>query len=311
MFNHSYKITIVFPESSKIKATSWRGETFLKTVLLQEKEHVLAKDLAHGEKARTCDVISFKTDVLLLDEPTAGISVEEVPAILQVIENIKKHPESTIVLIEHKMDMVLGLSDHLIVLFHGELLAEGLPEEIMKDERVQSAYLGDYIVALLQVNNIETYLEQFHILQGVSLTVEKGTITVLFGRNGAGKTTTLRSVMGFHHIAHGEIYYDRTQVNGLSTHLISRKGIGYVPENQGIFHDLTVEETFALARGKGEEAEGKIEWMLELFPDLKQFWHKKWTLKRGQKQMLAISRAFINSDGLLLIDEPSKGLSPL
>lgn len=167
-------------------------------------------------------------------------------------------------------------------------------------------------MALLQVNNIETYLDQFHILQGVSLAVEKGTITVLFGRNGAGKTTTLRSVMGFHHIAHGEIYYDRTQVNGLSTHLISRKGIGYVPENQGIFHDLTVEETFALARGKGEEAEEKIEWMLELFPDLKQFWHKKsGLLSGGQKQMLAISRAFINSDGLLLIDEPSKGLSPI
>lgn len=87
-------------------------------------------------------LLALKTDVLLLDEPTAGISVEEVPAILQVIENIKKNPESTIVLIEHKMDMVLDLSDHLIVLFHGELLAEGLPEEMMKDERVQSAYLG-------------------------------------------------------------------------------------------------------------------------------------------------------------------------
>lgn len=78
-------------------------------------------------------------------------------------------------------------------------------------------------MALLQVNNIETYLDQFHILQGVSLAVEKGTITVLFGRNGAGKTTTLRSVMGFHHIAHGEIYYDSTQVNGLSTHLILKE----------------------------------------------------------------------------------------
>ena len=147
----------------------------------------------------------------------------------------------------------------------------------------------------------------------MSLSVEKGTITVLFGRNGAGKTTTLRSVMGFHRIANGEVYYDNTKVNGLSTHLISRKGIGYVPENQGIFHDLTVEETFALARGKnGEEAEEKIEWMLELFPDLKQFWYKKsGLLSGGQKQMLAISRAFINSDGLLLIDEPSKGLSPI
>ena len=107
-------------------------------------------------------------------------------------------------------------------------------EEIMKDERVQSAYLGDYIVALLQVNNIETYLDQFHILQGVSLAVEKGTITVLFGRNGAGKTTTLRSVMGFHRIA-GEIYYDSAKVSGLPTHLISRKGIGYVPKIKVFF----------------------------------------------------------------------------
>ena len=111
MFNHSYKITIVFPEFSKIKATSWRGETFLKTVLLHEKENVLAKDLAHGEKRKLelAMLLALKR-MLLLDEPTAGISVEEVPAILQVIENIKKHPESTIVLIEHKMDMILGLS---------------------------------------------------------------------------------------------------------------------------------------------------------------------------------------------------------
>ncbi|KFN00976.1 ABC transporter ATP-binding protein [Bacillus clarus] len=168
-------------------------------------------------------------------------------------------------------------------------------------------------MALLQVDNIETYLDQFHILQGVSFSVEEGTITVLFGRNGAGKTTTLRSIMGFHRIATGEIYYGNEQVNGLSTHLISRKGMGYVPENQGIFYDLTVEETFALAGvKKGIEIEEKIEWMLELFPDLKQFWNKKsGLLSGGQKQMLAISRAFINSDGLLLIDEPSKGLSPI
>ncbi|MGU3442448.1 ABC transporter ATP-binding protein [Bacillus cereus] len=134
-----------FPSSAKLKQQVGEARRFLKTVLLHEKENVLAKDLAHGEKRKLelAMLLALKTtDVLLLDEPTAGISVEEVPAILQVIENIKKHPESTIVLIEHKMDMILGLSDHLIVLFHGELLAEGLPEEIMKDERVQSAYLG-------------------------------------------------------------------------------------------------------------------------------------------------------------------------
>lgn len=165
----------------------------------------------------------------------------------------------------------------------------------------------------LQVDNIETYLDQFHILQGVSFCVKEGTITVLFGRNGAGKTTTLRSVMGFHRISNGAVYYDGEKINDLSTHIISRKGIGYVPENQGIFHDLTVEETFALAQTKKSiETDEKVEWMLSLFPDLKRFWYKKsGLLSGGQKQMLAIARAYINSEGLLLIDEPSKGLSPI
>ncbi|MDM5154487.1 ABC transporter ATP-binding protein [Bacillus sp. DX1.1] len=168
-------------------------------------------------------------------------------------------------------------------------------------------------MTLLKVDNIETYLDQFHILQGVSFGVKEGTITVLFGRNGAGKTTTLRSIMGFHTISKGEVYYGGEKVNGLSTHTISRKGMGYVPENQGIFHDLTVEETLALAQTKKNiETDEKVDWMLELFPDLKRYWHKKsGLLSGGQKQMLAIARAYINSEGLLLIDEPSKGLSPI
>lgn len=133
-----------FPRPSQYKQQQEEARHLLEVVLLNEKEEVLAKDLAHGEKRKLelAMLLALKTDMLLLDEPTAGISLEEVPAILQVIENIKNNREKTIVLIEHKMDMVLHLSDHLIVLFQGELLAEGLPEEIMKDERVQTAYLG-------------------------------------------------------------------------------------------------------------------------------------------------------------------------
>lgn len=160
---------------------------------------------------------------------------------------------------------------------------------------------------------METYLEQYHILQGVSLSVEEGSITVLFGRNGAGKTTTLRSIMGFNPSTTGTVQFQNQIISGISTHLISRKGIGYVPENQGIFSGLTVEETLNLAKAKSAgETEAKMEWMLELFPDLKKFWRKKsGLLSGGQKQMLAIARAYINGDGLLLIDEPSKGLSPI
>lgn len=87
-------------------------------------------------------LLALKTELLLLDEPTAGISIEEIPAILEVIENIKKEGMCTIVLIEHKMEMVMHLSDTLVVLFNGELLASGNPTEIIKDQRVQTAYLG-------------------------------------------------------------------------------------------------------------------------------------------------------------------------
>jgi branched-chain amino acid transport system ATP-binding protein len=166
---------------------------------------------------------------------------------------------------------------------------------------------------MLRVENLETYIDQFHILQGVTFVVIEGTITVLLGRNGAGKSTTLRTIMGFYPVSEGVVYYKNEKLNGLPTHVIARKGIGYVPEDQGIFQHLTVEETFALAKKeKDPEGEAKAEWMLEIFPDLKKYWHKKsGYLSGGQKQMLAIARAYINSSGLLLIDEPSKGLSPL
>ena len=94
------------------------------------------------------------------------------------------------------------------------------------------------------LDEMETYVGQFHILQGVSFEIQEGNITVLFGRNGAGKTTTLRSIMGFHQITKGHVTFKGDRLNGLPTHAISRKGIGYVPENQGIFHHLTVEENF-------------------------------------------------------------------
>lgn len=166
---------------------------------------------------------------------------------------------------------------------------------------------------MLKVVDLETYIEQYHILQGVTFDVQPGEITVLFGRNGAGKTTTLRTIMGYYPIARGAISYKNEQLNGLPTHLIARKGIGYVPEDQGIFQSLTVGETLILAqRDKSFATNEKLEWMLEVFPDLKKFWTKRSSLlSGGQKQMLAIARAYISSNGLLLIDEPSKGLSPI
>lgn len=121
-----------------------QAESLIHLVLLTGKETVTASQLSHGEKRKLeiAMLLALDTEVLLLDEPTAGMSLEEVPAILDVIRHIKDTGDKTILLIEHKMDMILDLSDSIMVLFNGKLLADGTPQEIMDNETVQSAYLG-------------------------------------------------------------------------------------------------------------------------------------------------------------------------
>ncbi|PKR86714.1 ABC transporter ATP-binding protein [Heyndrickxia camelliae] len=166
---------------------------------------------------------------------------------------------------------------------------------------------------MLKVENLQTYIGQYHILQGISFQVKKGEVTVLLGRNGAGKTTTLRSIMGLNPPSQGKIYYQNVSIEGLPTYKIANLGIGYVPEDQGIFKDLTVEENMKVAMKKQDaETIDRLEWILQLFPDLKKFWKKPGgLLSGGQKQMLSIARAYLNNIQLLLIDEPSKGLAPI
>ena len=134
----------IFPSLSKFRSQMEKAKEILEIVFLQDKQNILAKNLSHGDKRKLeiAMILALQPELILLDEPTAGISIEEVPAILNIIENLKKDPNNTVVLIEHKMEMVLQLSDYLIVLFNGEFLAEGEPEEIMKNEQVQRAYLG-------------------------------------------------------------------------------------------------------------------------------------------------------------------------
>ncbi|WP_449539380.1 ABC transporter ATP-binding protein [Ferdinandcohnia sp. Marseille-Q9671] len=165
----------------------------------------------------------------------------------------------------------------------------------------------------LKVDGIETFIDQFHILQGVSFEAKKGEVTVLLGRNGAGKTTTLRSIMGLNPPSKGNIEFNKENIAGLPTYQIAAKGIGYVPEDQGIFGELTVEENMRVAiKKENDETRERLAYILNLFPDLKKFWKRKGgNLSGGQKQMLSIARAYVNNNELLLIDEPSKGLAPI
>ena len=166
---------------------------------------------------------------------------------------------------------------------------------------------------LLEVEDLHTDIGQHHILQGVSLSIRPDAVTVLLGRNGAGKTTTMRTIMGILHPRQGAVRFDGRPIHHLPPYEIARLGIGYVPEGQGIFATLTVDENLRVAMlADDAPSRARLARVIGLFPDLDRFRAARaGTLSGGQKQMLAIARAFINPTRLLLIDEPSKGLAPI
>lgn len=164
---------------------------------------------------------------------------------------------------------------------------------------------------ILQLSGVHTHIGEYHILQGVDLTVPRGGLSVLLGRNGAGKTTTLRTIMGLWKATAGTVRFDGRDIAALPTPDIAQLGIAYVPESMGVFSDLTVRDNLYLAARNGPLDEQRVEWIFGFFPALKKFWHyPAGNLSGGQKQMVAIARAIVEPRKLLLIDEPTKGLAP-
>jgi branched-chain amino acid transport system ATP-binding protein len=165
---------------------------------------------------------------------------------------------------------------------------------------------------VLEVTEIHTFIGQFHILEGVSLEVPDGSITALLGRNGAGKTTTLKSILGLTPPSKGTITFNGEEIQGQRTHHIAARGIGYVPEHRAIFRDLSVEENLKIAERRKGDLARRADFIFDLFPDLKRLIKLPGgNLSGGQQQMLAIARALVPENVLLLIDEPSEGLAPV
>ena len=160
---------------------------------------------------------------------------------------------------------------------------------------------------LLGVENLHVNLGQSHVLQGVTFDVREGGVTALLGRNGVGKTTTLRAILGLVD-RHGSVRLVGDELTSLPTHRIVRRRVGYVPEDRDVFAGLTVAENLKLAE---RDAQPQYDLVFELFPELKQRGGQRaGTLSGGQQQMLAIARALLNENRLLLVDEPTKGLAP-
>ena len=168
---------------------------------------------------------------------------------------------------------------------------------------------------LLELHGVHTHIAAYHILHGVNLSVPRRQLTLLLGRNGAGKTTTLRTIMGLWRASEGRVLFNGQDISQRPTPEIAQLGVAYVPENMGIFADLTVQENMVLAARSARHEQDmdaqRMAWIYRLFPAVEKFWHHPaGKLSGGQKQMLAVARAMIEPRELLIVDEPSKGLAP-
>jgi branched-chain amino acid transport system ATP-binding protein len=291
-------------------------------------ERAEASSLSYGGQ-RLLDMglaLATRPRVLLLDEPLAGLAVAERERISALIKTLSR--EIPVLLVEHDIDRVFQIADHVTVMNEGCVLVDGTVEEARNNEKVREIYIGSGAAAvaarthvstasahaLLVVDNIDTFYGKSHILNSVSLDVHEREIVALLGRNGAGKSTLLKTMIGIVPPAAGAIRLADENMAGRPSAVIARNGIGYVPQGRGLFAGMTVAQNLELGRLKrltGKGARWDEEKVIAFFPKLAKRWRTPADfLSGGEQQMVAVARALVGDVRLLLLDEPFEGLSP-
>ncbi|MET3482538.1 branched-chain amino acid ABC transporter ATP-binding protein/permease [Methylobacterium sp. 1973] len=291
-------------------------------------ERAEAGSLSYGGQ-RLLDMglaLATQPRVLLLDEPLAGLAAAERERVGELIKALSA--DIPVLLVEHDIDRVFRLADRVTVMADGAVLVDGSVADARDDARVQAVYLGSGTAAiaakprasaaeaetLLAMEGVDTFYGKSHILNGVTLTVNRGEVVALLGRNGAGKSTLLKTLIGTASPAGGRIVLAGQDIAGLSPDKIARLGIGYVPQGRALFAGMSVAENLGLGRLRRLTGAG-IHWdeekVLEFFPRLKERWTVDAArLSGGEQQMVAVARALSGDTRLLLLDEPFEGLSP-
>ncbi len=300
----------------------------ISTMGLGGVEKAEAGSLSYGGQ-RLLDMavaIATKPRLLLLDEPLAGLASAERDRVGRLIKQISK--DIPVLLVEHDIDRVFELADHVTVMNDGQVLVDGTVEDARSSPKVQEVYIGSGAHALaekarptaakpevlLHLAGVNTFYGKSHILRDVTFDVRQNEIVALLGRNGAGKSTVLKTITGIAPPASGTVDLAGIALAGSPSSVITRRGISYVPQGRGLFAGMSVAENMELGRLKRRNGEGMFweeEKIFTFFPRIKERWRSPADyLSGGEQQMVAVARALSGDTRILLLDEPFEGLAP-
>jgi ABC-type branched-subunit amino acid transport system ATPase component len=280
-----------------------------------------AIELPYGRKRalEIATTLAMDPELMLLDEPTQGMGHEDVDRVTQLIKKVGAN--RTILMVEHNMNVVSKIADTISVLQRGQVIAEGLTPWCHKTLKCwkptwappTTNWRGRMADSkeFLRISNLQAWYGESHILHGVDMTVNEGEVVTLLGRNGAGRTTTVKSILGLVGRRTGSITIKGQETVSWAPHQIAKLGIGYCPEERGIFSALTCEENLLLPPVIAPNGMS-VEEIYDMFPNLLERRNSPGTrLSGGEQQMLAVGRILRTGARFLLLDEISEGLAPV
>ncbi len=304
------------------------GDALLAFVGYKSGTQMLAGDLPHVDRrlVEVARALALRPRVLLLDEPAAGLMKADKVALREVLKKIAS-AGITVVLVEHDMDLVMSISDHIVALDAGRTIADGKPDEVRANAAVRAAYLGtgssiqyprDTSLSklgdvVLDVSRLSAGYGAVPVLHDVSLSVRKGEMVALLGANGAGKSTLMKCLSGLLRPVDGAITLHGHDIAKLPANAIAGARLALVPEGRRVFPELSVRDNLTLGAfcTDGQESAADLRKVLALFPRLEERLDQRaGLLSGGEQQMLAIGRAMMARPEVLLLDEPSLGLAP-
>ncbi|WP_274427374.1 branched-chain amino acid ABC transporter ATP-binding protein/permease [Chelativorans sp. YIM 93263] len=317
-----------FRSADTVEEVHGEAKEIIDWVGLAGMETARADSLSYGGQ-RLLDLglaLATKPRIVLADEPLAGLSESERERVGFLIKEVSR--SIPVLLVEHDIDRVFDLADHVTVMNEGRVLLDGSVEEARTSPEVREIYIGSGSSAvaaaalggaasdepILSMEGVNVHYGKSHILHDVSLDIHRNEILALLGRNGAGKSTLLKALTGIAPVSSGTIKLLDTELSGMSSARISRSGISYVPQGRGLFAGMTVRENLELGRIRRQTGEGthwSMEEILEYFPRLAERLDTAADrLSGGEQQMAAVARALSGDTRVLLLDEPFEGLAP-